>query len=53
MYLSYIYYFVLISLFVILLYSLQDKKTNIQVKINEWSEVNTLLHFNHVCKPQY
>lgn len=28
--------------------SLQEKKTNIHVKINEWSEINTLLHLNQV-----
>ena len=28
--------------------SLQEKKTNVHVKINEWSEINTLLHLNQV-----
>ena len=28
--------------------SLQHKKTSVRVKINEWSEVNTLLQFNRV-----
>ncbi len=28
--------------------SLQEKKTNVHVKINDWSKINTLLHLNHV-----
>lgn len=36
------------SLFVPSMDSLQEEKTNVHVKINEWSEINTLLHLNQV-----